>query len=119
MGDILRKCLNWKVLAGLGAVGLAVWVLAPGLLAQAIPFLIVLVCPLSMLLMMRGMHEGSSSTPSVEEKAHTDGSGDHLAELRSELASAQSRKESLARQIRQLEASDPPGHDPSEEHVTR
>ena len=48
-------CLNWKVIAGLAIAALGVWVLAPQLLAAALPVLILAACPLSMLLMMRGM----------------------------------------------------------------
>src|SRR5260221_13876157 len=48
-------CLNWKVIAGLAIVALGVWVLAPQLLAAALPVLILAACPLSMLLMMRAM----------------------------------------------------------------
>ena len=46
-------CLNWKVIAGLAIAALGVWVLAPQLLAAALPVLILAACPLSMLLMMR------------------------------------------------------------------
>src|SRR5260221_14197349 len=48
-------CLNWKVIAGLAIAALGVWVMAPQLLAAALPVLILAACPLSMLLMMRGM----------------------------------------------------------------
>src|SRR5260221_13035899 len=48
-------CLNWKVIAGLAIVALGVWLVAPPLLAAALAVLILAACPLSMLLMMRGM----------------------------------------------------------------
>ncbi|MBM2810448.1 MAG: hypothetical protein HW416_1207 [Chloroflexi bacterium] len=48
-------CLNWKVVAALGMVGLAIWVIAPGLIWAAAPLLVLAACPLSMLFMMRGM----------------------------------------------------------------
>src|SRR5438128_5268813 len=51
----LKCCLNPKVLVGLGAVAIAVLVLAPNLVASAFPLLLALVCPLSMLAMMGGM----------------------------------------------------------------
>jgi hypothetical protein len=54
---MLKMCLNWKVLASLAAVGVGVYLLAPGLLAEAVPILLLAVCPLSMLLMMWGMQQ--------------------------------------------------------------
>jgi hypothetical protein len=52
---MLKMCLNWKVLASLGAVGVGVYLFAPGLLAKAVPILLLAACPLSMLLMMWSM----------------------------------------------------------------
>lgn len=53
--NMLKCCLNPKVLAGLAVVGVGVLVFAPNLAAAALPLLIVLACPLSMLFMMRAM----------------------------------------------------------------
>jgi|SRR5579859_4943129 len=67
MFTFLGMCLDWRVLIGLAVVGLAVWVVAPKFLLAAIPLLLVLACPLSMLFMMRGMHGGGShSTTDVQ-----------------------------------------------------
>src|SRR6266487_5466495 len=55
-------CLNWKVVAGLAVLGLGIWVVAPNLVWAAVPVLVVLACPLSMLLMMRGMGRALSAT---------------------------------------------------------
>jgi hypothetical protein len=52
---MLKMCLNWKVLVSLAAVGVGVYLFAPGLLAEAVPILLLAVCPLSMLLMMWAM----------------------------------------------------------------
>jgi hypothetical protein len=52
---MLKMCLDWKVLASLAAVGVGVYLFTPGLLAEAIPILLLAVCPLSMLLMMWSM----------------------------------------------------------------
>lgn len=49
------KCFNRKVLAGLGVVALGLLVFAPGALGSALPALVMLACPLSMVVMMRGM----------------------------------------------------------------
>jgi Protein of unknown function (DUF2933) len=50
-----RMCLNWKVLAALGVVGGGLLVVSPQLALRALPFLAFAACPLSMILMMRGM----------------------------------------------------------------
>lgn len=55
MEKMLRACLNWRVLAGLAALGVGIWLVAPNLLAAVLPILVFALCPLSMLLMMRGM----------------------------------------------------------------
>ena len=47
-----KMCLNWKALAGLGAAGVGLYLVAPGM--AALPLLLLAVCPLSMLLMMKG-----------------------------------------------------------------
>lgn len=105
MGDMLRKCLNWKVLAGLAAVGLAVWVLAPGLAAGAIPLLIVLVCPLSMLLMMRGMHGEESSVHGRTEPTNRAqaSSVQELPEFKTRRAELEAERQTLSREIARLE----------------
>jgi Protein of unknown function (DUF2933) len=64
-----RICLNWKVVAGLGAVGLGTWIVAPNLIWAAVPILVVLACPLSMLFMMRGMSGGQCATQPEQEPA--------------------------------------------------
>ena len=54
-------CFNRKMLIGLGVVALGVLVLAPGAFGAALPVLVLLACPLSMLFMMRGMGRGSGA----------------------------------------------------------
>lgn len=51
----MRMCINKRVVAGLAVVALVVFALSPRLLAGLAPVLIMAACPLSMLLMMRGM----------------------------------------------------------------
>lgn len=53
--NMLKMCLNWKVLGGLAAVGIGIWIVAPGALANLLPLLLLAACPLSMMFMMRGM----------------------------------------------------------------
>lgn len=58
-------CFNKKVIAGLAVVAVGVVVFAPELLGRALPFLVLAVCPLSMVFMMRGMGSmgGMKSSP--------------------------------------------------------
>jgi hypothetical protein len=53
---LMKMCLNPKVLAGLAVAGVAIYLMAPGLAAAALPILLLAACPLSMLLMMWSMH---------------------------------------------------------------
>jgi len=53
--SMLKCCLNWKVLVGLGVVAAGVWLFQPSAFRAALPTLAVLICPLSMGLMMFGM----------------------------------------------------------------
>lgn len=67
---MLKMCLNWKVIAGLAVVGAGIFALAPDLALAALPFLILAICPLSMLFMMKGMQgnegeAGDERTPQV------------------------------------------------------
>lgn len=101
---LLAYCLNWKVLGGLAMVGLGLWVVAPNLVARALPLLLLAACPLSMLLMMRGMRHGtqsdaSSHTPAEAESARGSHTQPALADKKAELARLQARQELLAREI--------------------
>jgi len=67
------RCLNRKVLMGLAAVGLGVWLFAPNVLGAAPPLLLFVACPLSMVFMMRGMSRADSKcqtgrAPGAEER---------------------------------------------------
>jgi hypothetical protein len=46
------QCFDWRIVSGLAAVALAIWLLVPGVLVPALLVLVALACPLSMLLMM-------------------------------------------------------------------
>lgn len=59
-------CRDWRVLAGLAAVGALVWVVAPQLVVPLLVLLAVLACPLSHLLLMRGA-AGCSCHPTGHE----------------------------------------------------
>ena len=78
-------CLNWKVIAGLAVVGLGIWVVAPTLAWAAVPVLVGLACPLSMIFMMRGMGGGQCATQPEDEQRQIIGHRQHagpLADLR-------------------------------------
>jgi hypothetical protein len=49
-------CLNKRVLIGLGAVAAVLLAISPRTLGSAAPLLMFALCPLSMVLMMRGMN---------------------------------------------------------------
>lgn len=95
------QCLNWKVIGGLVAVGGLVWIVAPKLIGLALPFLILLACSLSMLLMMRGMRHvqptGRNEQPSWHVTDAADARARQLAVLRAE-------QEAIAWEIATLEA---------------
>ena len=61
----MRMCINKRVVAGLAAVALVVFALSPRLLGGLAPVLIMAACPLSMLLMMRGMSGREKEAPTA------------------------------------------------------
>ena len=108
-------CFNWKVIAGLAGVGLAVWVVAPNLVGAALPVLLVATCPLSMLLMGRGMAGGQCSTqPTTTTQAAPMSQpiglrltrDEQLAELKAQLTILEIRQQAIEREIVDLEPAD-------------
>jgi hypothetical protein len=101
-------CLNWRIVAGLAAVGLGIWVVAPNLLAGAIPLLLLAACPLSMLIMMRGM-QGSQCASTPQQVARpapvAQTRAEQLADLKAQLAGLQVQHAAIAREIVALESS--------------
>ena len=64
----MRRCLNWKVLLGLGGAAALVLIIAPRA-AGIVPLLALLACPISMVVMMwsmRGSPTGTSLHPDHE-----------------------------------------------------
>jgi hypothetical protein len=107
----MKLCFNWKVVAGLAAVGLGIWIVAPDLIGPAISLLLLAACPLSMLLMMRGMSGSQCATVSTSQAARpqvqlTD--QEQLIDLKAQLAILQTRQQALARGIAELEAAKTP-----------
>lgn len=66
--NVLRRCLDVRVLAGLALTAVAVWLIAPGPFAAVLPILIFAACPLSMLL-MAWMMRGHGATPPTTSSA--------------------------------------------------
>ncbi len=62
-------CLNWKVLVALAVVGLAVWVVALQFVLTALPLLLMVACPLSILVMMGKMRGGQEVTFKEKQRA--------------------------------------------------
>ena len=60
-------CLNYKVLVGILAVILLVYLLAPRF-ASFSWILLILICPLSMILMMTGMQHANKHSEDKENK---------------------------------------------------
>ncbi|TAM56406.1 DUF2933 domain-containing protein, partial [bacterium] len=71
---VFGMCLDWRVLGGLASVAVIVAVTHPAWLGLALPYLLFLACPLSMLLMMRMMGDssGARSGATAMPMAHPD-----------------------------------------------
>ena len=103
----MKLCFNWKVLVGLAAVGLGVWLVAPDLIGAALPLLLLAACPLSMLVMMRGMQGGQCATSTQPDPSPAGPRltrQEQLTELKTQLASLQNRQRAIAREIAELES---------------
>ncbi len=103
---MLKMCLNWKVLAGLAAVGAGIYLVAPDLVVAAIPLLLLAACPISMVLMMWSMQrmQGHGEQTLQEEPNPGVTREEGIARLRAQRAA-------LADQIGALEQE---GADPAE-----
>src|SRR6266581_1532548 len=104
-----RFCVDWKVVAGLAAVAVGVFLVQPRLFISALPVLLVAACPLSMVLMMWGMRSMGQSAPPLiaapQQRANRELSpNEQLAHLRGQLSDLQSTQLAIAEQIRSLQA---------------
>jgi hypothetical protein len=97
---MLKMCLNPKVLAGLAAVGVGIYLVAPDLVLAALPILLLAVCPLSMVLMMWGMqhtHGQGQHTPQ-EPDGELTREEERIAQLRAQQAALADEIEALERE---------------------
>ena len=106
MMNMLKMCLNWKVVAGLAVAGLGVALLAPNALGAALPLLVLAACPLSMLVMMgamggMGRKRGQCAPEPGQESAPL---SQHSRD--EELVGLKAQHELLGRQIARLERDD-------------
>ena len=112
---MLKCCLNPKVLAGLGAVAVAMALLAPNLTAGVSPLLLALVCPISMLVMMGGtarMGANPASRQNLQEGARIEvpqadiavAPGTRLALLRAQQQLLAEQSAMIAEEIDALES---------------
>lgn len=91
---MLKMCLNWKVLAGLTALGVGIYAVVPNLASAALPFLLLALCPLSMLLMMKVMQGDGPRTPETDDNMTYD---EQLARLKAQHAALDEKIGTLER----------------------
>lgn len=101
---LIECCINWRVVAGLGVVGIALFLLAPKLALASLPVLVVLVCPISMLFMMRSMgnmNMGASkpTNSTLEHLTHEQ----QMQLLEDQLQRVQSQQQAIRSQLPGLE----------------
>ncbi len=74
-------CINKKVVIGLAAAGVFLYLIAPGAIGAAMPLLLLLaICPLSMIVMMRAMPGGKSKSDAPDQSESSE-----VDELRAEV----------------------------------
>lgn len=112
-------CFNKKVLLGLAAVAVGILILAPQAFGAALPVLVLLACPLSMVLMMWAMsaakdrcRTGPHTATTANESASTVGAtsgdtegrdrSDEVERLRAELAQLKAENAALERRAASL-----------------
>lgn len=103
--NVRKMCQNWKFLVGIAIVALAVLAIAPKLAWGLIPFLFILVCPLMMFLMMRGMGTMGSDR-NAQSPVETSPVPIPAGTREERLAELKARNETLTRQVVELEAED-------------
>ena len=95
-------CLNWKVLAGLGAAAVVIFLLRPKLGPSLLPLVFVVACPVSMVLMMRSMGGGQAMPPVDSVVAGSPPAPDPVEVLRQRYARGEIDHEELSRRLGDL-----------------
>ena len=91
-------CLNWKVLAGLAAVGLGIYLIAPDLVVTSLPILLLAACPLSMLLMISSMQQPQGQGQQMTQESDVELTrGEQIAQLQAQRAAAADQNAALER----------------------
>ena len=87
----MRMCFDRRVLASLAVLAAAVLIVQPRWFGVALPLMLALACPLSMLLMMRGMNRGQDCVPTTSDRSAANDTDDinvlraEVRQLRAEL----------------------------------
>ena len=83
-------CFDRRVLLALGAAAVGVLVFDPSVFGRALPVLVALACPGSMLVMMRGLRT-RTAPPAGSGGVDTDAERAEIASLRAEVAAMRAR----------------------------
>ncbi|MBI2887086.1 MAG: DUF2933 domain-containing protein [Chloroflexi bacterium] len=122
MSNIFGMCFNRNVLIGLGAIGLGLFIVAPQLALSALPLLLFLACPLSMVvaavLMGRGMQQGTRVPQPFwgqqsEQASASLAPEERLRQLQVQFQQLQVQQATLAQQIAELEGYTGSGQEPA------
>lgn len=106
----LRACYDPRVIVALVAVAVGVFLVAPGAIVVAAPFLFLAICPLSMLVMMRTMggmekmdRPQASEPAGAPALAPSAVPAERAAALRMQLAAGRAEQQRLADELARLE----------------
>jgi hypothetical protein len=100
--NMLKMCLNWKVIVGVVIVGIGIYVYAPGFALAALPFLVLAICPLSMIFMMGAM--GNMNRDGEKSGAACAMGGNKPGNREEELARLKEQQRELGDKIATMEA---------------
>lgn len=103
MKDAFGMCINWKVLGGLAAVAVGLFIFAPAYGIAILPLLLFALCPLSMGIMMWTMRGQGGQSCASGEAADTALPQTRVA-LQERLAAVRDEERELDRQLRNVPA---------------
>ena len=104
----MKCCFNWKVVAGLAVVALGLWIAAPDVIGRALPTLVALICPLSMVAMMIGMgvmsrKEEQAAAPPIQQGSAVS-RGERLRQLELERLHIQAEMDQAAAELQERQS---------------